>query len=147
MAGMGPVPKPEAEQRRPGRNLATHATRLPAAGRSGDPPPWPLTGRPLKSEMHLWAELWRTPQSVAWEQLGWERTVARYARQLVKAERRDAPVTTLAEVRQLEDRLGLSPMSMLRLRWEIEPAPAEQTAPTDGKVASLEDRRQRLAGG
>jgi hypothetical protein len=26
----------------------------------------------------------------------------------------------LAEARQMEDRLGLSPMAMLRLRWEIQ---------------------------
>lgn len=121
MAGMGPLPKPPGQQRRPGRGLGASATtRLPAEGRSGAVPVWPL-GRATKAEQHLWIELWKTPQSVAWEQLGWERTVARYARQLVRAERRDAQVTVLSEVRQLEDRLGLSPLAMLRLRWEIAP--------------------------
>jgi hypothetical protein len=36
----------------------------------------------------------------------------------------DSPVTAalLAEMRQLEDRLGLSPLSRRRLQWEIEQA-------------------------
>jgi hypothetical protein len=67
----------------------------------------------------VWAELWLTPQAVAWERLGWSRTVARYCRVLVDAERTGAPAAIQAEARQLEDRLGLTPMSMLRLRWEI----------------------------
>lgn len=48
-----------------------------------------------------------------------ERVAARYCRKLLEAEMADSPVSLQAEVRQLEDRLGLSPMSMLRLRWEI----------------------------
>jgi hypothetical protein len=56
---------------------------------------------------------------VAWERLGWTRAVARYSRVLVAAEQKDATGVLLSEVRQMEDRLGLSPMSMLRLRWQI----------------------------
>jgi len=47
------------------------------------------------------------------------RTVARYVRALIVAESRESTAFQLSEVRQLEDRLGLTPMSMLRLRWEI----------------------------
>jgi hypothetical protein len=43
-------------------------------------------------------------------------------RQVVRAEAPDVAAATLAEVRQLEDRFGLTHMSMLRLRWEITPA-------------------------
>jgi hypothetical protein len=92
--------------------------RLPAEGRKAPAPVWPLT-RPTKAELAVWAELWSTPQSVAWERLGWIRTVARYCRCLVLSERKDATSSLLGEVRQMEDRLGLTPMSMLRLRWEI----------------------------
>lgn len=47
------------------------------------------------------------------------RTVARYCRVLVDAEKRLAMPALLNECRQLEDRLGLSPMAMLRLRWSV----------------------------
>jgi hypothetical protein len=47
------------------------------------------------------------------------RTVARYVRALIVAESRDTTAFQLSEVRQLEDRLGLTPMAMLRLRWEV----------------------------
>jgi hypothetical protein len=50
---------------------------------------------------------------------GSTRTVARYTRVTVVAEQVDAPPPALTESRMLEDRLGLSPMSMLRLQWEI----------------------------
>lgn len=54
-----------------------------------------------------------------WERLGWHRAVARYVRRLVESEKRGASSALCGEVRQLEDRLGLSPMAMLRLGWEI----------------------------
>lgn len=44
--------------------------------------------------------------------------VARYVQVLIFAEQ-TMTATLLGEVRQLEDRLGLSPMAMLRLRWEV----------------------------
>lgn len=112
----GPPPKPEANRRR--RNVVPQTVRLPSEGRQGTPPEWPLS-RPTKIEQTVWAELWACPQAVAWERLGWNRTVARYCRFVVASEKKDATAGLLGEVRQLEDRLGLTPMSMLRLRWEI----------------------------
>src|SRR5438445_12065236 len=114
MAGFGPPPKPESQQRRRGRGLASAAIRIPAAGRSGEPLGWPLS-RQSKGELALWTRLWKTPQSVMWEKLGWADVVARYTRLLIVANARKAPAAVLAEVRQLEDRLGLTPMAMLRL--------------------------------
>jgi hypothetical protein len=64
-------------------------------------------------------DLWATPQAVLWESYGWTRSIARYCRLVIEAEKKDAPVTLLSEVRQMEDRLGLSPMAMKRLGWEI----------------------------
>jgi hypothetical protein len=80
---------------------------------------WPLPGRQTQAEEAAWASLWRLPQAAAWEHLRLARTVARYVRALVKAERPGAKAFLLSEVRQLEDRLGLTPMSMLKLRWEV----------------------------
>jgi hypothetical protein len=169
MGGMGPAPKPAAERRR--RNATTPTTKLPAGGRLGDPPRWPLladivtterrdsarrladelelqllepelTGRARTAaqrkhdaantaaniadrlleaqeqvEAELWSELWATPQAAAWERLGWTREVAQYVRWKVKAESGDLDASK--EARQLSDRLGLNPMAMLRLRWEV----------------------------
>jgi hypothetical protein len=116
----GPAPKPDGQRRR--RNAVSPMTRLPAEGRHGDPPPWPLSklrGGAATREAAAWAELWATPQAAAWERLGAGavRAVARYTRLLGAAEFGDPKAA--AEVRLLEDRLGLTPLAMLRLRWEI----------------------------
>ncbi|WP_157078830.1 hypothetical protein [Herbiconiux solani] len=91
-------------------------TLLPAEGRTGDAPAWPISA---VDEPETWVELWQTPQSVAWERMGWTRTVARYALLLSEVEVPDAKGTILAEVRQLEDRLGLNPKAMRSLLWEV----------------------------
>lgn len=70
-----------------------------------------------KLEAVLWRDLWKLPQAVQWERLGWLRDVAQYVRFKVMAELGD--MDSAKEARQWSDRLGLSPMSMLRLRWEV----------------------------
>jgi hypothetical protein len=92
---------------------------LPAGGRQGDPPPWPIDG-PYEGEMTLWRELWATPQAHEWIRLGWTRTVARYCRALLSAES-DMRPQMLAQVAGLEDRLGLTPKAMRMLMWQIAP--------------------------
>src|SRR5437868_2876321 len=111
-----PGPPPSRNPRR--RNARPEWRQLPATGRTGDTPPWPLTAA-LKAELALWEELWKSPQAQAWEELGWFRIVARYTRIASRSEKRGAPATLLSEARQLEDRLGLNPMSMKRLQWEV----------------------------
>lgn len=80
---------------------------------------------PSADETKLWRDLWRTPQAVAWDELGAGRVVARYvafvaAMTDLSADASASLVKTLAtEVRLLEDRLGLSPMAMRHLGWEI----------------------------
>ncbi len=110
------------------QNARVGPLKLPASGRTGDPPPWPLeTTEP--AERALWAQLWATPQAVAWEQLGWVRVVARYARILRAAE--ELHTAAMAEARQLEDRLGLTPRAMRTLLWTI----------TEDEVAERRDER------
>jgi hypothetical protein len=134
-----PGPPPTRNPRR--RNARPDWRRLPAGGRGGEPPEWPM-GRPTKAVLGLWAQLWATPQAVAWADLGWLRTVARYTKLVLASERPKAPGYLLAEVRQLEDRLGLNPMAMRRLMWEIVADPADQ--PTPAEVASLDDYRDKI---
>ncbi|WP_327378000.1 hypothetical protein OG393_30985 [Streptomyces sp. NBC_01216] len=178
MAGMGPPPKKNAQR----RNAGVAMTRLPAEGRKGKAPAWPLTadivtearfeaaeaavarltdeladgrltgarkgaaqrkleGAQLEAavlakriegqralELKLWRELWRTPQSVAWERMSWTRDVAQYVRWKVLAEMGD--LDAAKEARQLSDRLGLTPLALLRLRWEIADSEADDRTTT-----------------
>lgn len=115
---MPPPPNPNARR----RNVRVGLVRLPAEGRRGKVPPWPLLA-PAKSqevstaERALWAHLWTTPQAVAWERLGTHREVAMYCRWSILAEAGDNRAAS--ESRLQADRLGLTPMSMRRLMWEI----------------------------
>lgn len=201
MAGMGPPPKPNAQR----RNAKVAMTKLPAAGRTGRTPAWPLIddiemaaklemaeatverltealesgelGGPSRAaaqrkleaaelavavltkkiaamrdlEKKLWKDLWKLPQAVAWEQLSWTRDVAQYVRWKVLAELGD--LDAAKEARQLSDRLGLTPLAMLRLRWEIvaedegaqRPAPRKRTsAARKGSSAKSSDPRSLL---
>lgn len=133
----GPAPDPNARR----RNARPQWKKLPATGRQGDPPEYPLGAMTKKLE-GLWAELWASPQAVAWAEYGWTRVVARYAKLVLAAERPNAKAALLGEVRQLEDRLGLSPMAMKRLQWELTDAPAETETPSD--VPNIDDYRVRL---
>jgi hypothetical protein len=129
----GPAPSPNPRR----RNARPNTTQLPAAGYAGPIPDWPLS-RPKKAEKEAWEQLWRLPQAEAWAQMHAERPVARYVRALIVAEDPGSTAFQLSEVRQLEDRLGLTPMSMLRLRWEIAPAdPATAAVDPDAPVADV----------
>jgi hypothetical protein len=120
----GPAPKPEGQRRR--RNAVAASLRLPAEGRSGPPPKWPLLGRAPR----LWAELWTTPQAAAWERLRLERLVAKYVQDSLDVaalrsvmNRTGEPVKQYASLKtrvdRLEAELGLTPMGLLKNRWEI----------------------------
>lgn len=144
MAGMGPPPKPGARRPNNGRQndgMQVVAAQLPAAGRPGKPPKWPLPGRMLAGELDAWRSAWATPQAAEWERLGWDRMIARYVRILVESEQPEATAATRGEVRQLEDRLGLSPMSMLRLRWSVVDADADDVSVAPAKTSARERLR------
>jgi hypothetical protein len=97
--------------------------------------------RPSEDELTIWIALWTTPQAVAWERLGWTRTVARYARFLLASEEPSARPSLLNETRQMEDRLGLTPMAMLRLRWDVDSATPAPVTP----IPAQSDRRLILS--
>lgn len=129
MAGNGPPPNPNARR----RNARVGVVLLPAKGREGEPPAWPVGFNPSRRMDAIWADLWSTPQAVAWERLAYTRVVARYVDCLVQLERDldeiddpkvyvamlAAQTRLLPEVRQLEDRLGLNPKAMRSLMWEV----------------------------
>lgn len=54
----------------------------------------------------------------------------------------------LKEMREMDDRLGLTPKGLAALRWQIVAGRAEPAAPAkgDGTVTVMDDRRKRLSG-
>jgi hypothetical protein len=115
---------------------------LPAAGRAGDPPAWPLGDPQSPDEADAWAQLWATPQAAQWERLGWTRTVARYCRVMVAAEEPGAKAALLAQATVLEDRLGLTPKAMRLLLWQVVEEEPVRPAP---RVASARTRLRAVA--
>lgn len=122
MAGRGAAPaKTDAQRRHTSPNPGFR--QLPFEGRTGDAPAWPLD-TPNDAETLQWRRLWTLPQAVMWERLRCEDTVALYVRAFQKAAASEDQ-RMMNEVRQLDAKLGLSPRSMLELRWEIESPPVE----------------------
>lgn len=126
-ARSGPPPDPNAQRRDRPADAATW-THLPAAGREGEPPAWPLP-RPTRREQALWLELWRLPQAIMWERNRQTHEVAVHVRTRVQAETRDAPSSILAEYRRQLDALGLSEAGRDRHRWTIDGTSAEVPNP------------------
>lgn len=112
----GPAPDPDALRR--DRKSDGEWTTLPAAGRSGVSPDWPLSEASSR-ELELWDGEWRRPQAVMWERNGQDLEVAIYVRSLVDAESPKATVAARTLVRQQMEALGLSVPGLLRNRWKI----------------------------
>lgn len=123
------------------RNARVGPLTLPASGRPGDTPKWPLAGKPSPIEAQAWKQLWATPQAVAWENLDWFRTVARYCRAMIAAEQPGASAGLLGQVLNLEMHLGLTPKAMKLLLWQI--GEVEQDGEEEAAPGVL-DIRERL---
>lgn len=138
MAGGGRYPKPGAVNRNE-RELAWES--LPLEGRQGPAPTLPDFRVWQPATLTWWTQLWSTPQAVKWDSSG--RTLHALAilhHQLVidgalpPAQSKASSIS--AEMRQIEDRHGLSPKAMLQLRWRVSSAPADGS----GKVLHLVPR-------
>jgi len=121
MGQLNSGPPPKHPDQRVRRNKAPGTIPLPAEGYGGPIPRFPLRD-PIADELTRWNEVWRKPQAAMWAKMDIIEVVARYVRTAVLVETgvlNVAGAAMASEARQLEDRLGLSPMSLLRLRWEI----------------------------
>jgi hypothetical protein len=150
---LGPAaPDPKALRRdRP--SDADGWTTLPADGRKGNAPAWPLRsatafldhlltydedGKPTnadlvarigkriaKRELEVWRKEWKRPQAVMWERA---RPRGRGRALRPRARRRrgilDAPVNLRTLVKQHQESLGISLPGMTRNRWRIEQSAA-----------------------
>ena len=121
-ARSGPAPDPNALRR--DKDAGSWLT-LPAGGRDGDVPEWPLSipageARKLhERELVLWEALWGKPQAVAWEKFGLEYEVAMLVRRMAEAEQPGSHTSTGTLVRQMMDSLGLTVPGMDRNKWRL----------------------------
>lgn len=105
-------------------------------------PRWPLRDRmPTTAEAALWAEVWRSPQASVWakQQMVWP--VCRWVKLNLAAV--DGDLACERACQSLEDRLGLNPMAMARLRWRVVEDAAPALAPV--RRISVADRAKLFA--
>jgi hypothetical protein len=84
----------------------------------------------------VWKKLWALPQAIEWERMQCEDIVALYVRAFCAASEGEPDTKMLAEVRQLDAKIGLSPKAMRDLRWETdvqEVVEVPDTPVTNGK--------------
>jgi len=129
-ARSGPAPDPNALRR---ERDAGEWTILPAEGRQGATPDWPLSEQSVR-EAELWEALWLKPQAIMWERFGQELEVALYVRRFSEAELMDSRVNLSTLVRQMADSLGLTTPGMRANRWrvtaeEADPRPTARRGP------------------
>ena len=146
MAGPGRYPKPDDERAR--RNAPTFTwTNLPA--RNDNPPPAPPTRPPDKrgdpqvwspGSLEAWQRLWRSPQSTQWSEAMWplvEQWLVLHEALITSSGALSSLGASLANI---GDRLGLSPKSLLQLRWRL---PASADAPVLASVAPIKASQRR----
>ena len=140
-ARSGPPPDPNALRRERDKG---DWVMLPAAGRPGDAPVWPLTGH-TEREAQLWGDLWRKPQALMWERNGQELEVALLVRNLALVEDPRSPVNLGTLVRQQFDSLGLTTPGLRANRWKIVAAvPAEAVPAPSKETPKRPSSRNRL---
>ncbi|WP_435107803.1 hypothetical protein [Nocardiopsis synnemataformans] len=129
-ANPGPPPDPAALRRNRKEDKSGWST-LPAAGRTGPVPDWPLVDVEPR-EWDLWREVWARPQAVMWERLGLDIEVALFVRTLAEAEMPQPRADAAKLTKQYMESLGLTGPGLLRLRWRI--GPVEQETPAEETV-------------
>jgi hypothetical protein len=139
----GPAPDPTALRR---ERDSGEWVDLPASGREGPPPEFPLTEQTAR-EAELWESEWRRPQAVMWERNGQELEVALYVRSVRDAERLDAPVNARTLVRQQMDALGLTVPGLRGNRWRIVSEAAKPKSQPPGSRPPSAKERLRLIDG
>jgi hypothetical protein len=126
----GPPPKPASQRRR--RNKAPAVVKL-ANRHPSKPPALPKGFSPAARKW--WATVWASPMAALWLEADVP-SLVRLAALVDLADSGDMAPQVLAEIRQLEDRFGLSPLARRRLQWEL-----EQTATAEAGPAANQEGR------
>lgn len=142
VGGMGAAPMPGSRD-----GGAFDWVILPTAGRIGPTPKLPA--RDWHAETRAWwKRMWSRPEATQWRED--DPGVIRMAvlHQVTMHEQPVPSAALLTELRQLEDRFGLSPKARMQLRWLIGDAEASvgKPAPKVDEVKERRDRRRRLSG-
>jgi hypothetical protein len=120
---------------------------LPASGREGPAPKWPLT-RPTPREKALWAEEWARPQAIVWDENGQHREVALYVRAFAVAEEAGASVSARLLVMRQLDALGLTTSGLRANRWIIDAGQDQKVKRSDDPDrAGAKSRFKTIEGG
>lgn len=167
----GPLPDPD-KMRRNAPTVPT--TNLPAEGRHGGAPDSPLDLETAGARWWDWA--WHTPQAAAWD-AGMLYVVARRAsleddlavigtvdsldaldlegasvpavRSIVQrlASLATGRLAICREMREIDDRLGLTPKAMAQLRWKIDGTVAQKATGTTGRSRPRASGRLKVVEG
>lgn len=145
-ARSGPKPDPNALRR--DRKGDADVTVLPAEGRTGDAPAWPLDGLSGR-EAELWEREWRRPQAIMWERNGAALEVALYVRRLVEAEQPGAPTNLGTLVKQMMESLGITHDGLAKRHWliAVDEVAERREVPAEAKGKSARDRLKVISGG
>lgn len=127
-ARVRPGPAPRADALRRERDDGEWLD-LPAAGREGPVPEWPLS-KATTREMKLWEEQWSTPAAVAWERFSQELEVALFVRAVRIAEKPGASAADRNVVLRHMDSLGITEGGRAKNRWRIVDEDAEKQEPS-----------------
>jgi hypothetical protein len=88
-----------------------------------------LVGESGEEAKRWWATVWASPMAAVYLDADVP-ALTRLASLIEQASQRDVGAKVLAEIRQLEDRFGLTPLARRRLQWELEPAGGEDAPPS-----------------
>jgi hypothetical protein len=142
--GTGRYPKPDGERLGHSPSPVFGWTILPPARTEPapdlpEPPPWlaELKGWPVSTRAE-WKRLWETPQATQWDQTGL--TLHSWALMKAKGDLLGPNASMLGELRQIEDRHGLSPKALLQLRWKVGGNPAAEQAETAKSTRTAKPR-------
>jgi hypothetical protein len=136
---VAPTPKPPGQRTRPNARQKDWQ-KLPAAGREGAAPELPNAAQIGKPARDWWTAVWSSPMATVYLDADVPALV-RAARLVAKEASGKASATELGELRQLEDRYGLSPLARRRLQWEIEQAKADEKSPAVVPHSAARQRR------
>ena len=105
--------------------------------------PGALAGHAHDFTKRWWETVWRSPMAAKFSPLD-ELVIVRMAIIVNKCAEGRAKGQELAELRQLEDRFGFSPLARRRLGWEIKTPKAQEQARKADNVVDIGQWQDRL---
>lgn len=141
---------------------------LPAEGRSGEVPEFPLpavkvfdvyfqdkqrvkeydhdaTQARRERELALWGWAWGTPQACAWEREPWRwHTVAMWVRTSVLCESAEATAADKNSLHRFADQIGLTPAGLKENGWKVAADEVSGRRAVPAAAEEVDDPRSRL---